>query len=311
MSGPGVDQICIDCAAWGTNMRKMFEFSQSQAPGQDMQGSGCRRCWGEWNDHPEGVSKPNNVYQAGYRSRGQLWENVIGTWRETGTVGDAEGIVRMFYGCQESDMRANLRLLGSLFYLSNGVTAHLGQVATADCGSQMTFRDVVAMAESEHTTVKPFLFRAGESVTAEEGNVCERCVGVGVTPSVNQEGSGWTMPGFREGRTLVEAMGGVSIYDALQGLCTRYEGGVLTQTGLWPWPMGKRILEATRASGRPEVDVDAVIASLLGPPPDKCRSDRQPVPPDPPPLTSLACTGSIQAVPGRVDISCQPVTRTR
>ena len=311
MSGPGVDQLCIDCAAWGSNMRKLFEFSQSQAPGQDMQGSGCRRCWGEWNDHPEGVSTPNNVYQGGYRSRGQIWENVIGTWRETGTVGDAEGIFRMFYGCQESNMVANLRLLGSLFSLPNGHAAHLGQLATADCGSQMTFRDVVALVGSDHTTVKPFLFRASSSsLTPEQDNVCERCVGVGSTPSVNQDGSGWTMPGFREGRTLAEAMGVANIYDALPSLCKRLEGGILTEQGLWPWAMRQRILEARRASGQPEVDIDAVVESLLGPIPPHCKTTT-PVPPDPQPpqAVALSCTGSVQSVPGAVSLTCVPQTK--
>jgi hypothetical protein len=312
MSGPGIDQVCIDCAAWGTNMRKLFEFSQSQAPNQDMQGSGCRRCWGEWNDHPEGVSKPNNVYQGGYRSRGQIWENVIGTWRETGTVGDAEGIFRMFYGCQETDMRANLTLLGSLFYLSNGAGARLGQLATADCGSQMTFRDVVALVGSDHTTVKPFLFRSSSgSLTPEQDNVCERCVGVSSTPSVNQEGSGWTMPGFREGRSLAEAMGGANVYTALPGLCYQVEAGVLTNKPNWPWPMEHRIRQARIASGAPEVSVTGVVESLLGVIPDHCRSDRQPVPPQPPQPGAMTCTGTVPSVPGAVTLTCQPQEGTR
>lgn len=312
MSGPGVDQICIDCAAWGSNMRKLYEFSQSQAPNQDMLGSGCRRCWGEWNDHPEGVSKPNVVYQAGYRSRNQIWENVIGTWRETGTEGDAEGIVRMFYGCEESDMRANLKLLGSLFYLRNGVLSHLNQLATGDCGSAMTFRDVVAVVESEHTTVKPFMFRAGESVTPEADNVCDNCVSAHAgTPSMNQGGSGWTLKGFREGRGLAEAMGGANVYEVLPSLCYRVEGGVLTTQPLYPWPMNSRIKAARIASGAPEVDVTATVEQLLGSIPQACKAGSTPPQPEPPPLTSLSCTGQITQVPGPIQLACQPVTRTR
>lgn len=311
MSGPGVDQICIDCAAWGSNMRKIYEFSQSQAPGQDMQGSGCRRCWGEWNDHPEGQSNPNVTYQAGYRSRGQIWENVIGTWRQVGTVGDAEGIFRMFYRCDEPDMTARLQLLGSLMYLRNGVPAsNLTQLATGDCGSQMTMRDVVAMAESEHAGVKPFMFRNSDSITQEEGNVCERCVGVGGTPSVNQSGSGWTMPGFREGRTLAEATGGQSVYTLLPALCYRSEGGVTTQSPLWPWPMESRIREARVASGAPAVEVTKTVEQLLGTIPPQCRDDT-PKPPDPGPGPSpvaMSCTGDLLAQ-GKLSMSCVPQTR--
>ena len=316
MSGPGIDQICIDCAAWGSNMRKVYEFSQSQAPGQDMQGSGCRRCWGEWNDHPEGQSTPNVTYQAGYRSRGQIWENVIGTWRQTGTVGDAEGVFRMFYRCDEEDMTARLQLLGSLMYLPNGVPAsNLTQLATGDCGSQMTMRDVAAIVGSEHTHVKPFMFRNTASITPPVDNVCERCVGVSGMPSVNQEGSGWTMPGFREGRTLAEATGGQSVYTLLPGLCRQLEAGVLTHAPLWSeggkWPMNQRILDARRASGAPAVDVTATVESLLGPIPPECRSDRTPpIPPEPlPGPVAMTCTGTIGAVPGPVTMQCLPQTR--
>jgi hypothetical protein len=294
-------------------MRKLYEFSQSQAPGQDMQGSGCRRCWGEWNDHPDGMSKPNLTYQGGYRSRGQIWENIIGTWRQTGSVGDSEGIIRLFYACPEANPAAYLQVLGSLFYLSNTQPpSNVTQLATADCGAHMTFRDTAAIVESNHAGVKPFMFRNNDDVTPDANNVCERCVGVSSTPSVNHEGSGWSMPGYREGRTLAEAMGGANVYEALPGLCSRYEGGVLTSQGLYPWPMNDRIKAARRASGAPEVDVTATVESLLGKIPPECRSDT-PKPPDPTPEPSpaaLSCTGDLLAQ-GKIAMQCLPQTRKR
>ena len=38
-----------DCASWGMNLRKIFQGSQSG----NLLTAGYRRCWGEWNDHPE------------------------------------------------------------------------------------------------------------------------------------------------------------------------------------------------------------------------------------------------------------------
>jgi hypothetical protein len=174
----------------------------------------------------------------------------------------------------------------------------------------MTFREVVALVDSDHTQVKPFLFRSSSgSLTPEADNVCERCVGVSDTPSVNQEGSGWTMPGFREGRTLAEAMGGQSVYDALPALCYRSEGGVTTNSPLWPWPMDSRIRAARIASGAPEVSVTGVVEGLLGPPPDHCRWDRQPpIPPQPPQPAVLTCTGALASIPGSITLTCQQET---
>lgn len=276
MSGSGTDQLCVDCAAFGTNMRKIYEFSQTTAVGQDMLGSGCRRCWGEWNDHPEGVSNPNVTYQVGYRSRGQIWENVIGTWRQIGTVGDSESILRAFYDCQASSMVANLKVLGSLFYMLNGNTTQLTNLVSGDCASNTTFKDVASVVQSNFTLIQPFIFRNSSSATAEVNNVCENCLSVHAgTVSVNSAGSGFTLVNFMEGTSVLAATSGVSPFVALPGLCSRYEGGVLTSQPLWSddgkWPMNQRIIDARIAAGYPSVDVTATVEGLLGTIPDNCK----------------------------------------
>jgi hypothetical protein len=317
MSGPGVDQVCIDCAGWGSNMRKIYEFSQSQAPGQDMQGSGCQRCWGEWNDHPEGMSQPANTYQGGYNSLNQRFENVIGTWNTTGQARDAEGVMRFFRGTAvEPNDIGGSQVLGSLFYVPPGANYAPSVVVTTDGISGLRLTDVVALVAPGFPSVKPFFFtHSGCSETDPcTGNVCQQCVSVHAgTPSVVQSAAGWTLPGWREGQTLQEAMGGQSVYTLLPGLCYRYEQGTLTQTPLWPWPLNQRVIDAMRLAGREPVDITATVESMLGQIPPQCRSDQQPIPPDPVPpgTSSLSCTGTITQVPGEVRMECLPHTKKR
>ena len=83
-----------DVAAWGMNLRKIFNASQVG----DQEGGGFRRAWGEWNDHTEGTSDPNNTYQIGYGTRNQLFENILGTQNTLGTTGGPKGWGRCFAG---------------------------------------------------------------------------------------------------------------------------------------------------------------------------------------------------------------------
>lgn len=307
------DTVCEDCAAWGTNVRKVFTATQSSAQGQMQQFTGFRRAWGEWNDHPSGLSCPNNTFQVAYRSRQQRFENVIGTVRVTGDVCDFEAVIDASYDCNATDMQTGSQVLGSLFYVPNSTpfpSPGSGTVVFAACISTLTYRDVAAVLGSEHTTQRPFDFRNATSVTQETGNVCERCLGIHAgTPSVNQDGSGWAMPGFREGRTVAEAMDGQSVYDALPGLCREYQDGILSDTPLWPWKMNQRILDARRASGAPAVDVTATVEALLGKIPPECRSDHKPpIPPVPPGSPTLACSGELGSK-GMLTMTCVPGAR--
>jgi hypothetical protein len=74
----GINTIVEDCAGWGDNARTVFQGSGLATS----TGSGYRRCWGEFNDHPTGgTALPGATFQPGV---GQFLENVLGTVRKTG-----------------------------------------------------------------------------------------------------------------------------------------------------------------------------------------------------------------------------------
>lgn len=310
----GEDTIFIDVAGWGVNIRKIFSGSQATGTGQNMQGSGCRRCWGEWNDHPMGVSSPSTTYQIGYRSRQQRFENILGTVRFLGDVRNFEGLISAFYDCPASDLTmTDTTVLGALMYLQNGESYGSQALNTSLCTKNMVWRDLVAFLDTSYTAVAPLRFlNETSSPDTETNNVCENCLAVHAgTPVINQVGSGWTTPGLRQGHGLAEATGGSSAFTFVPGMCYRYEAGVLTQTPLWPWPMNDRIKAARKASGAPEVDVTQTVEALLGPIPPHCKTTT-PVPPDPqPPTVAMTCTGTLSAVPGTVQMQCVPQTTRR
>ena len=103
------------------NLRKVFNASQVG----DQQGGGFRRCWGEWNDHTDGESYPMSTYQAGYGSRNQLWENILGTWNTLGDLSiTKEGVMSIFCGgCNPgSNAVTGTKVLGSVLYITPGAS---------------------------------------------------------------------------------------------------------------------------------------------------------------------------------------------
>jgi hypothetical protein len=309
--GRQVDNRFEDCAGWGKDSRKLFDGAQSQAEGEDSQWSGFRRCWGEFSDYPQGTSNPTSTYQLGYRTRKQRYENVLGTVNVTGQAGALEGALVAFYDDTSNNSMLGATVAGSIFYLPPGASYPIYDLVTMFDASNLRFTDVVSYVSSGFPSVKPFYFAKNGSAT-QGGNVCQNCVAIDAgSRSVISSQAGWTMEHFRQGSSVSEALGGQSLWSAVPGVCYRYEGGVLTNSPLWPWAMATRITEARIASGYPPIDVTESMEALFGKIPDVCRSDRQPVPPDPsptppgprPPL-ALTCTGSLAAVPGSVSLSC-------
>ena len=304
-----------DCAGWGTNSRKIFDGAQ----GGNLQGAGYTRCWGEWNDAPRGESHPTNTIQIGYNSTNQLFENLVLTLDATGEQDEPEGVMSMMhnqYGTLPNDMQGT-RILGSILYYRPGATPSGESLLYGGGLSHLTITDLAMVVPPDLPQVRPAHFwgagyNCGQSCV---DNVCQNCLAVHAgLPIANDAGSGFTLPALHQGPDLATATGGVSPFVLLPGICTRYAGGVLTSQGLWPWPMNQRILDARQASGAPPVDVTATVAQLLGPIPDQCRWDRQPIPPQPQPPRgplTLACTGTLSSAPGTVALRCEQEVKGR
>jgi hypothetical protein len=82
-------------------------------------------------------------------------------------------------------------------------------------------------------------------------------------------------------------------------------------------PMTSRIREALVQAGYPALDVTQEIEQVVGQAiPDQCRWDRTPVPPEPEPEPpqpgpgAMVCTGTVQAIPGAVQMTCTPQEET-
>jgi hypothetical protein len=158
-SGAPTDGISIvglrsrveDCAVWGMNLRKPLQGSQVG----NLQGATYRRCWAEWNDHPETDQRPNNTLQIGYNSTNQLFENLVLTWDTRGQIGDTEGVI----GAMTTNTagKANevegTRLLGSLLYLRPGATYSASKLFQAQntTGLRVTETAMVVRADQGRT----------------------------------------------------------------------------------------------------------------------------------------------------------------
>lgn len=298
-----------DCAAWGSDSRKLFDGAQDG----NAETSGFRRCWGEWNDHPRGGPNPANTYQVGYNTSNQLFENILGTWDSTGDGGDAEGVLGVFHNAEgKANSMAGTRVLGALLYARPGSQFAPGWLVQAGGASDMVMRDVAAVLAPGFTGKLPFVFGTCPSsgVGACVNNTCTNCLAVhDGTASVNKEHSGWSLPQWHEGRGLAAATGGQSAFPLLPGLCYAYQDGVLTTTPLWPWKMNQRIKDARAQSGARATDVTQEIEAVLGPLPAECRTGAAPIPPDPVPPAGhvpLVCRGSLVSVPGEVQMTCVP-----
>ena len=315
--GRQVDNVVEDCGGWGDFARKIFDGAQSQAPDSDSQWSGFRRCWGEFNGWPVGESNPTNTLQMGYRTRQQRFENLVLTWNTLGATGNPDGVVSFFYDCEAASNSVHgTALLGSLLYLLPGQRFDAASLATATCTSDAAWREVVFALPPGFPGTYPFSAINQTSVAPQGNNRCETCVSVygDGNPARIQNQTGWTMPGFREARTLAEALDGQSVYTLLPSLCYRVESGVLTNKPLWSdggrWPMNSRIMAAREASGYGRTDVTQDVIDLLGPIPAECKSTT-PVPPDPGPgPAAMTCSGDLLAA-GRIELRCSPATRKR
>ena len=73
----GTNSVIEDCAGWGDNARVILQGSGTV----NSPASGYRRCFCEWNDHPEGGTTAGACAAPGV---GQRFENIVGTIHRTG-----------------------------------------------------------------------------------------------------------------------------------------------------------------------------------------------------------------------------------
>jgi hypothetical protein len=270
----GYNSRAEDCGGWGHNLRKIFQGSQSG----NVRTAGYRRCWGEWNDHPETPEHPNNTMQVGYNTTNQLFENMLLTWDTTGQVADAEGLMAyMENQYDEPNEIEGTRVLGSLLYIRPGATFSPRELVHGGGISGFSIADLAMVVAPGYPQVRPAWFIGCNGETPCRNNVCTNCLAVhDGKPILNDPASGFTLPGLHQGKGLAAATGGRSAFELLPGLCKRYVDGKLTDQPLWPWPMNDRIKAARAQSGFAPVDVTVEVEQALGPIPAACKTGGTP-----------------------------------
>lgn len=310
----GAYNLCEDCAAFGY-ARKGLAAGARAGVGPNT----FRRVWVESNGFaPTATSgHPTNPVEIGYDQDNVTGENVIAHRDILASASEPEAPFTIF-------STRGSALLGSLAYLKGGERFEPGlllyvfpeggsHIGSGHQTSQTLLKDLAFVAHPSFTHVAGFYIQGG---SGSSGNVAENLVGVAPLAS-GCSGSGWTCTGVKTGRTMAEAIGeGQSVWQAVPGICTRYQNRVLTTEPLWSaggtWPMEGRIDAAMVAAGREPVRLTQTIEQLFGSIPQACKTGSTPIPPDPtPPGGALTCTGSIQAVPGAVALQCQPTTQRR
>jgi hypothetical protein len=278
-----------DVAGWGT-ARKIFSASQ----GGDY--TTFRRAWGRWERST--VVGPKMTYTLAYNNYHVTCENCIGTWSgqgmpETYVLKDYRGnalknlsgyAVDQPYGIfstdrEDGDKNAYSRLLGSLAYITPTDRYGAGRLIFITQLDSIEIKDTAAyIAPGTNESVLPFGLYGLINATPQH-LVAEDLTAFGGATSVFKGwliGNTWAasspLSGYAPGESVLNTSRGAN-------LSNRYQDGILTNEPLWPWPMNQRIKDALIQSGRPPVDVTAVISLLLRP---EARLPVE-VPPEPPP----------------------------
>jgi hypothetical protein len=294
----GHHNLLEDVAGWGI-ARKTFESSQ----GGNF--TTIRRAWGRWEGSH--VAGPKMVYTLAYNNYGMLVENAVGTWsgekmRETYVLMDYYGkpLPRTYadYGVNQpygifaidalkDDEKARARLLGSIAYITARDTFKAPYLVLVTRLASVEIADTLAYVEPDsYPRVRTFglygppislkgLFDGLTSFTdrSETASLLARNI-------TSLGGAGDLIANDWETRNVLTGASPAiygpreSAFNTTRGanLCHRYVDGVLTNQPLWPWPMNKRIIEATASSGRKPVNVTATIEEIFGPIPSQCSA---------------------------------------
>jgi hypothetical protein len=242
-----------DVAGFGV-ARKIFSFSQD---GND---NICRRCWGRW----EGSTNvgPKVTFEVTYNNYRNTYENVIGTWnsgsmpktytlqnngaRWTGSYAGTytSGEMDQAYGIiaeGQPNWHAGTKIVGSIAYVraTDKFPASGAYFIQAGQSGLELINNVAYVDPGSHVGKPTFLLSSDSS---EVGLVAKNLTGIG--GAGNKISGKWMQSNVEFGRAIAQVP---SIYDSTRGarICHRYYNGQLSNQPLWPWPMNRRILDAT------------------------------------------------------------------
>jgi hypothetical protein len=265
-----IGNLLEDVCGFGTG-RKIFSNSQG---GNNLT---IRRAWGRWERSAK--TGPKQVYSFVYRSYNATFENVIGTWDETGTGGQVDqpyGVLAMdAIGNEVENKCANAKYLGSIAYVrdSQVLSGMLGLVHGGRATDCLIYENTVAFLDSNHSTrrVVSLANTNRKILAAPRKNIIYRNgTEIGGTATVGKD---WEIINRASGPTVSSVPNIWNDGGAMGArVCKQYRNGTLTNTPLWPWPMNQRIIDALKAAGKTPVDVTRTMEEIFGRIPSECRS---------------------------------------
>lgn len=323
ISMAGYRNTVEDFAVFGTAEKQLAMGASSG----NCTGNVARRGVLIWQGAGDSTS-PTNGAEIGYGQRCLTVENLVGTYARTGNRSQPEGIYEIFRTKQS-------KLLGSIAYVLRdavydpsalvfGITDAGSHADTnPDPAQDVLVKHILSYIDPAHpefANKRALRFDYDPPGPHGTNNRAESMVGVSGQP-LSCQGPSWQCVGVQQGATLAAAIGGEgkSVWtdsNAAPGICRRYVNGVLTDTPLWPLPITERLKSAMTQAGQTPVDVTQVLEGLFGTIPAQCKTGGTPVPPEPGPEptppgghVTLACSGTLQAIPGPISLQCVPQTR--
>lgn len=301
LSTSGSDTLFEDAAGFGV-ARKIVSCSQ----GGDR--CICRRCWLRW----EGSTNvgPKMGITLWYNNVGQIVENTLVTWdngsmpatytlQNNGALWTGNGAgtytagrVDQPYGLFSRDnisttTVARARIVGSIGYVRGAHRYDADSLYFLNNKDDVQVVNSVAYAEpGNYDTKVPFwLYGTNANLVATD------LASVGA--SADSIASAWHPTDVQHASSTAGLAD--SIFSGTGArICLRYQDGVETSSGLWPWPMNARILAATTFAARSDhrhfiyqgnppaltsvndphavEDVTATIEALFGAIPDACKA---------------------------------------
>jgi len=313
----GAHNLLEDCGAFGY-ARKMIAMGARAGSGPNT----VRRCWAEFNGFvptPES-GNPTHSVELGYDQDAGTFENIIAHRDLLTSASDPQAPIVLFstWGSQ---------ILGSIAYLKGGEHYDVAQLmyiypeggsheGSGHVNTDTLLKEIVTYVHPSFATVAGFNIAGGRGGVRNRADNLVGVDGAGAHSTCTAEG--WNCTQIRTGTTLEAALGqGVSVWDAVPGVCRRYQDRVLTQTPLWPFPMDARFDAALVSTGRPPLALTRTMEQLFGPLPAHCLAGGTPPQPTPQPpssvtltypavtLPAMTCTGTPDST-GLIALTCAP-----